>query len=76
MSNINLNQHNLIGVGVFAHVHRLDERRVRKVPAPAADDLDLAIRSIRREGEIYDHLGHHPRVNYQVSRERGPLCRS
>jgi serine/threonine protein kinase len=57
-----LNKHNLIGVGVFAHVHRLDERRVRKMPAPHTTDLDLAITSIRREGQIYNHLGNHDRV--------------
>lgn len=61
MSNIHLNRQNLIGVGTFAHVHRLDERRVRKVPAPDPDNLDLAINSIQREVEIYDHLGDHPR---------------
>lgn len=53
---------NIIGVGVFAHVYDLGEGRVRKVPAPDPDNLDLAIKSIRREGEIYDHLGDHPRV--------------
>lgn len=53
---------NLIGVGVFAHVYDLGEGRVRKVPAPDSDNLDLAIKSIRREREIYDHLGDHPRV--------------
>lgn len=62
MPNIHLNKYNCIGVGVFAHVHRLDEGRVRKVPAPDPDNLDLAIKSIRREGEIYDYLGDHPRV--------------
>lgn len=35
---------------------------MRKLPAPDPDNLDLAIKSIRREGEIYDHLGNHPRV--------------
>jgi len=62
MPNINLNKQNLIGVGVFAHVHRLNEGRVRKVPASGSDDLILAIKSIRREGQIYDHLGDHPRI--------------
>lgn len=62
MSNINLNKHNLIGVGVFAHVHRLDGGMVRKVPAPDPDNLNLAMKSIRREGQIYDHLGDHPRI--------------
>lgn len=35
---------------------------MRKVPAPDPDNLDLAITSILREREIYDHLGDHPRV--------------
>ncbi|OBT81099.1 hypothetical protein VE02_10266 [Pseudogymnoascus sp. 03VT05] len=52
----------LIGVGVFTHVYNLGEGRVRKVPASDPDNLDLAIKSIRREGDIYDHLGDHPRV--------------
>jgi serine/threonine protein kinase len=62
MSNINLNKQNLIGVGVFAHIHRLDRGRVRKVPAPDPNNLILAVKSIRREGQIYDHLGDHPRI--------------
>lgn len=51
-----------MAVGVFAHVYNLGDGRVRKVPAPDPDNLDLAITSIRREGEIYEHLGDHPRV--------------
>lgn len=62
MSNINLNKQNLIGVGVFAHVHHLDGGRVRKVPTLDPDNLILAMKSIRREGQIYDHLGDHPRI--------------
>lgn len=61
----------LIGVGVFTHVYNLGDERVRKVPAPDPDNLDLAIKSIRREGEIYGHLGDHPRVIKCV--ERGDL---
>ena len=57
-----LDKQNLIGVGVFTHVHHIDGGRVRKVPAPDSDNLDLAIKSIRREGEIYTYLGDHPRV--------------
>jgi len=57
-----LDKHNLIGVGVFTHVHRVDGGRVRKVPAPDSNDLDLAIKSIQREGGIYVYLGDHPRV--------------
>jgi serine/threonine protein kinase len=57
-----LDKHNLIGVGVFTHVHRVDGGRVRKVPAPDSNDLYLAIKSIQREGEIYVYLGDHPRV--------------
>lgn len=57
-----LDKQNLIGVGVFTHVHRVNEARVRKVPAPDSNDLDLAIKSIQREGEIYVYLGDHPRV--------------
>ncbi|PSS18445.1 hypothetical protein M430DRAFT_27902 [Amorphotheca resinae ATCC 22711] len=57
-----LDKHNLIGVGVFTHVYHVDRGRVRKVPAPYSDDLDLAIKSLRREGEIYVYLGDHPRV--------------
>ncbi|KAH8787552.1 kinase-like domain-containing protein [Hyaloscypha sp. PMI_1271] len=57
-----LDKHNLIGVGVFTHVHRVDGGRVRKVPAPGSNDLALAIKSIQREGEIYVYLGGHPRV--------------
>jgi serine/threonine protein kinase len=53
---------NLIAVGVFTHVYNLGEGRVRKVPAPDPDNLDLAIKSIQREGEIYDHLSDHLRV--------------
>src|SRR3982074_2148398 len=53
---------NLIGVGVFTHVYDLGEGRVRKVPAPDPDNLDLAIKSIRREAEIYNYLGNHPRI--------------
>lgn len=53
---------NLIGVGVFAHVYDLGEGRVRKVPSLDPDNLDLALKSIQREGEIYDHLGDHPRI--------------
>lgn len=62
MSDISLGKHNLIGVGVFAHVHRLNGERVRKVPAPDPDNLDLAIESIRREGQIYAHLDDHLRI--------------
>jgi len=57
-----LDKHSLIGVGVLTHVHRIDRGRVRKVPAPDSGDLDLAIKSIQREGEIYVYLGDHPRV--------------
>jgi serine/threonine protein kinase len=53
---------NLIGVGVFSHVYDLGDGRVRKLPAPDPDNLDLAIKSIQRECEIYNHLGDHPRV--------------
>jgi len=61
MSNINLNKHNLnkhnlIGVGVFARVHRLDGGTVRKVPAPDPDNLSLAMKSIRREGAFLNVL--------------------
>lgn len=63
-----LNNHNLIGVGVFARVHRIDRRRVRKVPAPNPENLDLAVQSIQREGHIYDHLGCHPGVIQCFSR--------
>lgn len=48
--------------GVFAHVYDLGEGRVRKVPSPDPDNLDLALKSIQREGEIYHHLGDHPRI--------------
>jgi hypothetical protein len=41
----------LIEVGVFTHVYNLGEGRVRKVPASDPDNLDLAIKSIRREVE-------------------------
>lgn len=57
-----LDKHNLIGVGVFAHVYRIDKESVRKVPALDSGDLELAIKSIQREGETYLHLGSHPRV--------------
>ncbi|KUJ14097.1 kinase-like protein [Mollisia scopiformis] len=57
-----LDKHNFIGVGVFTHVHHVDGGRVRKVPAPDSDDLDLAMKSIQREGKIYLYLGDHPRV--------------
>ncbi|OBT60197.1 hypothetical protein VE03_10433 [Pseudogymnoascus sp. 23342-1-I1] len=46
----------------LTHVYDLGEGRVRKVPASDPDDLDLAIKSIRREGDIYEHLGDHQRV--------------
>ena len=59
---MNLDKHNLIGVGVFAHIYRLDGGSVRKVPAPDPDDLTLAMISIQREGQIYDYLGDHPRA--------------
>ncbi|KFZ09773.1 hypothetical protein V502_08511 [Pseudogymnoascus sp. VKM F-4520 (FW-2644)] len=62
---------NLIGVGVFAHVYNLGDEKVRKVPAPDPDNLDLAIKSIQREGEIYSHLGDHPRIVKCV--EKGDL---
>ncbi|EGX93690.1 Protein kinase-like domain [Cordyceps militaris CM01] len=52
----------LIGVGVFTHVYNLGQGRVRKVPAPDPDNLALALESIRKEGDIYEHLGNHPRV--------------
>jgi serine/threonine protein kinase len=61
----------LIGVGVFTHVYNFGDGRVRKVPAPDPDNLDLAIKSIQREGKIYGHLGDHPRVIKCV--ERGDL---
>ena len=51
-----------MGVGVFTHVYDLGEGRVCKLPAPDLDNLDLAIKSIRREGAIYDYLGNHPRI--------------
>jgi serine/threonine protein kinase len=38
------------------------EEGSRKVPALDSNDLDLAIKSIRREGEIYGYLGDHLRV--------------
>jgi len=57
-----LDKHNLIGVGVFTHVHRVDRGRVRKVPVSDSGDLELAMKSIQREGQIYVYLGDHPRV--------------
>ena len=57
-----LDKHNLIGVSVFTHVHRIDKGRVRKVPAPDSNDLDLTMKLIQREGEIYIYLSDHPRV--------------
>lgn len=62
MNEIHLSNQNLIGVGVFAHIHRVDEGRVRKVPTPNPKNLVLARRSIQREGQIYDRLGDHPRI--------------
>lgn len=52
----------LIGVGVFAHVYDLGDGRVRKVASPNPNHPDLTLNSIRREREIYKHLGDHPRV--------------
>jgi len=62
MSNINLNKQNLISVSVFAYVYCLDKGRVRKVPALDPDNLILATKSIRREGQIYDYLSDYPRI--------------
>lgn len=52
----------LIGVGVFTDVYNLGEGRVRKIPASEPDNLHLSIKSIRREGDVYEYLGDHPRV--------------
>ncbi|RDL39556.1 uncharacterized protein BP5553_03896 [Venustampulla echinocandica] len=60
---------NLIGVGVFTHLYDLGDRRVRKGPAPDLDNLDLAIKPVRREGESHSHLGDYPRVIKCLAKE-------
>jgi serine/threonine protein kinase len=49
--------------------HCLDKERVCKVFALNTDNLNLAIKSIRREGEIYNHFGDHSRVIKCLAKE-------
>lgn len=65
---LGLNRQDLLGVGAYTYVYRLDSGTVRKVGASDPDNLPLAKKSIRREGEIYEHLGDHPRVIRCVNR--------
>ena len=50
---------NLIVIGIFAKVHLLDHKIVRKMPRSESEE-DIA--PIQREATIYEVLGEHPRI--------------
>lgn len=52
-------QQNIISVGQFTIVHKLNNKIVRKVPL---DESYYSIRAVEIEGQIYNHLGKNRRV--------------
>ncbi|KAE8139273.1 kinase-like protein [Aspergillus pseudotamarii] len=51
--------HNLLSIGIFAKVHLLDGKVVRKIPRSGSPEDKLPI---SRESHIYKLLGDHPRI--------------
>lgn len=53
-------QQNIIAVGQFAVVHKLNNKIVRKLPCDKS--YIYSIQAIEVEGRIYNHLGQHKRI--------------
>ncbi|KAE8406524.1 kinase-like protein [Aspergillus pseudonomiae] len=54
------NQQNIIGVGQFTVVHRLNNSIVRKAPVDKSDIYNT--RAVEIEAQVYRHLGRHKRI--------------
>ncbi|KAE8161285.1 kinase-like protein [Aspergillus tamarii] len=53
-------QHNIISIGQFTAVHRLNRSTVRKIPSDKSDIYDT--RAVAIEAQVYRHLGRHKRI--------------
>ncbi|KAA8647706.1 uncharacterized protein ATNIH1004_006403 [Aspergillus tanneri] len=58
-------QQNIIGVGQFAIVHKLNNKIVRKVPLDKS--FIYSTRALEIEGRVYSHLGKHKRIARCIS---------
>ncbi|OGM45012.1 hypothetical protein ABOM_005771 [Aspergillus bombycis] len=54
------NQQNILGIGQFTVVHRLNNSIVRKIPSDKSDIYST--RAVEIEAQVYRHLGRHKRI--------------
>jgi serine/threonine protein kinase len=55
-----LTQQNIIGVGQFATVHKINNTTVRKIPSDKS--YTYSVEAVEIEAKVYKHLGKHKRI--------------